>query len=58
MVDQTGNMHGTSAASADTSHVQDMGAYSKAWVADVLQQGCYHSLFSRFSPLFLNNTII
>ena len=39
VVDQTVNMHGVIAAKVVTSHVQNMGAYSKAWVADVLQQG-------------------
>ena len=32
VVDQTVNTHGVIAAGADTSHVQDMGAYSKAHV--------------------------
>ena len=36
VVDQTVNMHGVITASAVISHVQDMGAYNKAWVADVL----------------------
>ena len=39
MVDQTVNMHGIIAASTVTSHMQDMGAYSKVQVVDVLQQG-------------------
>ena len=39
VVVQTVNMHGVIAASAFTSHVQDMGPDSKAQVADVLQQG-------------------
>ena len=37
VVDQTVNTHEVIAASAVTSHVQDMGAYSKVWVVDVLQ---------------------
>ena len=39
MVDQTVNTHGVIAASAFTSHVQEMGAYSKAQVEDMLPKG-------------------
>ena len=48
MVDQTVNTHGVIAAGAVTSHVQDMGAYSKAWVADMLQQGLLPQLVQQF----------
>ena len=39
MDDQTVNTHGVVAASAVTSHVQSMSAYSRAWVASLFQQG-------------------
>ena len=39
MVDQTVDTHGAVAVSAITSHVQDMGAYSRAWVKSLFQQG-------------------
>ena len=39
MVDQTVDTHGLVAVSAVTSHVQNMGAYSTAWVASLFQQG-------------------
>ena len=39
VVDQTVNMYGVIAAGAFTSHVQDMSNCSKAWMADMLQQG-------------------
>ena len=55
VVDQTVSMHGVIAVDAVASHVQDMTAYCKAWVADMFQQGCYHSLFNSLLPLFLNN---
>ena len=48
VVDQTVNMHGLIAAGAVTSHVQDMGAYSKAQVADMLQQGLLPQLVQQF----------
>ena len=48
MVDQPVNMHGVIAASAVTSHVQDMAAYSKAQVADMLQQGLLPQLVQQF----------
>ena len=51
VVDQTVNMHGVIAASAVTSHVQDMGAYSKKGWQMCCNKGCYHSLFSRLSLL-------
>ena len=34
MVDQTVNTHGVVAVSAVTSHVQNMSAYSRAWVTN------------------------
>ena len=39
VVDQTVNMHGVIAVGAVTSHVQNMSAYSKAWVVSMFQQG-------------------
>ena len=48
MVDQTVNTHGVNAAIALTNHVQDMGAYHKAWVADMLQQGLLPQLVQQF----------
>ena len=39
MVDQTIDMHGVIAVDAVTSYVEDMRAYSKTLVADMLQQG-------------------
>ena len=39
VVDQTVNTHGVVAASAVTSHVQNMSAYSRAWVASLFQKG-------------------
>ena len=38
MVDQTVSTHEVIAAGAVTSHVQIMGAYSRAWVANMFQQ--------------------
>ena len=48
VVDHTGNMHVVIAAGAVTSHVQDMTAYSKAWVADMFQQGLLPQLLQQF----------
>ena len=39
MVDQTVNTHEVVVASAVTSHVQNMSAYSRTWVASLFQQG-------------------
>ena len=39
MVNQTVDTHGVDAVSAVTSHVQNVGAYSRAWVASLFQQG-------------------
>ena len=39
MVDQTVNNHGVVAVSAVPSDVQNMGAYCRAWVASLFQQG-------------------
>ena len=39
VVDQTVNTRGVVAASALTSHVQNMSAYSRAWVTSFFQQG-------------------
>ena len=39
MIDPTVNMHGVIAVGAVNSHVQNMSVYSKAWVADMFQQG-------------------
>ena len=49
MADQTVSTHGVIAAGAVTSHVQNMSAYSRAWVTNMFNKGC--SLL----PLFLNN---
>ena len=38
MIYQTVNMHGVIAVGAVTSHVQNMSAYSRAWVASMFQQ--------------------
>ena len=57
MVDQTVNMHGVIAAGAVTSHVQDMSAYSKAQVADMLQQGLLSQHVQQFVTVPLNNTM-
>ena len=48
MVDQTVNMHGVTAVGAVTSHVQEMSAYRKAWVADMFQQGFLQQLVQQF----------
>ena len=48
IIDQTVNMHGVIAVGAVTSHVQDMSAYSKAQVADMLQQGLLPQLVQQF----------
>ena len=39
MVDQTVGTHEAIAADAVASHLQIMGAYSRAWVANMFQQG-------------------
>ena len=39
MVDQTVGTYGVIAAGAVASHVQNMGAYSRAWVENMFQQG-------------------
>ena len=39
MADQTVNKHGVNAEGAVTSHVQNMSAYSRTWVAKIFQQG-------------------
>ena len=39
MVDQTVNAHGEIAVSAVISHVQNIGAYSRAQVTSLFQQG-------------------
>ena len=39
MADQTVNTHEVVAVSAVASHVQNMSAYSRAWVASLFQQG-------------------
>ena len=39
VVDQTVSTHEVIAAGAVASHVQIMGAYSRAWVANMFQQG-------------------
>ena len=39
VADQTLDTHGVVAVSAVISHVQNMGAYSRAWVASLFQQG-------------------
>ena len=39
MVDQTVSTHEVIAAGAITSHVQNMSAYSRAWVTNMFQQG-------------------
>ena len=39
VVDQTVSTHGVIAAGTVTSHVQNMSAYSRAWVASMFQQG-------------------
>ena len=44
MVDQAVNMHGIIAAGAFTSHVQNMSAFSKAWVVDMFPQGVLQQL--------------
>ena len=39
MFDQTVSTHGVFTAGTVASHVQNMGAYSRAWVANMFQQG-------------------
>ena len=39
VVDQTVSTHEVIAAGAVASHVQNKGAYSRAWVANMFQQG-------------------
>ena len=39
MVDQTVSTHKVIAAGAIASHVQNMGAYSRAWVTNMLHKG-------------------
>ena len=39
VVDQTVSTHEVIAAGVVTSHVQNMSAYSRAWVANMFQQG-------------------
>ena len=39
VVDQTVSTHGVIAAGVVTSHVQNMSAYSRAWVTNMFQQG-------------------
>ena len=39
MVDQTVSTHEVIAAGAVSSHVQNMSAYSRAWVANMFQEG-------------------
>ena len=39
MVDQTVGTHEIIASGAVTSHVQNMSAYSRAWVTNMFQQG-------------------
>ena len=39
VVDQTVSMHGVIAVGAIASHVQNMGAYSRSWVANMFQRG-------------------
>ena len=48
VVDQTVSTHGVTAASAVTSHVLDMNAYSKALEADMFQQGLLPWLVQQF----------
>ena len=39
MVDQAVSTHEVIAAGVVTSHVQNMSAYSRAWVTNIFQQG-------------------
>ena len=58
MVDQTVNTHEVIAASAVTIHVQTWVLTVKHQLQTHCNKGRHHSLFSRLSLLFLNNTII